>query len=253
MEEAEGYLEKLNSFFLAVGGVDDYAEFAGRALTELGKLVPYDQAAGIFFNSSGKVTDCCLFGIDEKWGYIYKEYYASIQANFHLGMNKDRNKKRYTKEIKQIVWAQLPENEFIKECIGTRGVQFSLDFSLFDNREQSRLVLALDRTEEKPFSDEEVKLINLIAPHLDNMHRKFFLLSGPDGKIIHRMDARIELETLTRREKEVVSCLCEGIPTAEMCKVMNISRSTLYRHIANIYKKLDVNNMQELLVHFLGE
>ena len=54
MEEAEGYLEKLNSFFLAVGGVDDYAEFAGRALTELGKLVPYDQAAGIFLIHPGR-------------------------------------------------------------------------------------------------------------------------------------------------------------------------------------------------------
>ncbi|MDO4340045.1 MAG: helix-turn-helix transcriptional regulator [Eubacteriales bacterium] len=253
MQEMDISLKKLDSFFLAVGAEDDYTQFGTRTLADLKKLVPCEQAAGIFVNASGKVMDCCLIGIDEKWGYIYKEYYASIQENFHLGMKKDRNKKRYAKEIRQIIWAQLPENEFIKECIGARGVQYSLDFSLFDNRGQSRLVLALDRISETPFSEKEIKLLNMLAPHLDNIHRKFFLTSGPERKIARRSDARIEMETLTKREKEVVSCLCEGIPTGDICEIMNISQSTLYRHIANIYKKLDISSMQELLVRFLGK
>ena len=39
--------EKLDSFFLSVGCEDQYEQFAACVLTELGKLIPYDQAAGI--------------------------------------------------------------------------------------------------------------------------------------------------------------------------------------------------------------
>ena len=151
------------------------------------------------------------------------------------------------------MWAELPQNEFIEECIGARGVKYSLDFFLFDNRGQGRLILALDRTKSNPYSDREIKLLNRIVPHLDNLHRKFFLVSGADIKVKRRVDARIEMETLTKREKEIVSGLCEGVSAADMCKLMNISRNTMYRHIANIYKKMNVNNRQELLVRFLGK
>lgn len=249
----ELYLKKLDSFFLSVGEVDNYSQFAARVLSELKKLISYDQGVGIFFNAAGKVTDCYLAGVEEKWGYLYREYYARMQSRFPLGMKKDRSKQRFTRYVQPITWAELPDNEFITDCIGVRGVKHSFDFPLFDNRGQARLALAMDRTRSEPFSKEEVDLLNRIIPHLDNMHRKFFLTSDPDMKISRRKDVLLERGTLTKREKEVVSCLCEGIPLTEVSKVMNISRATVYRHLANIYKKLDINNLQELLVYFLGK
>lgn len=155
--------------------------------------------------------------------------------------------------IRPITWSELPGNEFIADCIGLRGVTYSLDFSLFDNRERIRLVLALDRTRPEPYCEKDVELINHIIPHLDNLHRKFFLKWDPDIKITRRRDALLEMGTLTVREKEVVSCLCEGISPSDICRSMNISKATVYKHIANIYKKLNVNNLQELLVYFLKE
>lgn len=248
----DSYLKKLDSFFLSVGEADSYRQFAVTTLEQLGRLITYDQAVGLFVDASGKMADCYLVGVEERWAYIYKEYYAKIQANFSLGMKKDRAKKKYSMPVEPITWARLPENEFIKECIGPRGVRHSLDFTLFDNWGQSRLVLALDRTRPIPYSPKDVELINRLIPHLDNMHRKFFISSNPDVKM-NRRDALLEMGTLTKREKEVVSCLCDGIPINNICQLMDISRATLYRHMANIYKKLDVNNLQELLVYFLGE
>lgn len=84
------------------------------------------------------------------------------------------------------------------------------------------------------------------------MHRKFFLTSDPDRKIARRKDDLLERAALTKREKEVVSCHCEGIPLTKISEVMDISQTTVYRHLASIYKKLNMNNLQELLVYFLG-
>ncbi|MCI9067720.1 MAG: helix-turn-helix transcriptional regulator [Lachnospiraceae bacterium] len=244
-------LRALDMFFLAVGGVDDYRQFAVTALKELRKLIAFDQAVAVFTDASGKVVDFHLNGVQENWGYAYLEYYARIQAQFSLGMNKERSCRNTQTPIEPITWAELPDNRFIADCIHTRGLRHSLDLPLYDNLGHSRLVLAMDRTRKEPYSERDVDIINLLAPHLNNMHRKFFLISGGNFKINSRKDALMEMGALTKREKEVVSCLCEGAAPADIGEILQISQATAYRHIANIYKKLHVNNLQELLLRFL--
>ena len=250
--DSESFLKKINAFFLDVGEIDDYTRFAAGILEGLRSLISFDQAVGIFVNPAGKVKDCYLIGVSEKWGYTYKEYYAKLQARFPLGMEKDRHRDKHT-FVQPIIWSELPDNEFITDCIRPRGVMHSFDFALFDDRGQIRLVLALDRTRSMPYSEQEVKMLNHMIPHLDNLHRKFFLNADPDVKIVRRKDALMEMRMLTEREKEVVSYLCEGISPTDICGVMKISRATIYKHISNIYKKLNTNNQQELLVYFLKE
>lgn len=241
----------LDTFFLAVGSVDDYRQFAITVLKELRKLIAFDQSVAIFLDVSGKVVDFHLNGVNEKWGYAYMEYYARMQAQFSLGMRKERINQSTEVWIKPIIWSELPDNSFIADCIQTRGLRCSLDLPLYDNLGYSRLVLAMDRTRKELYSERDVDMINLLAPHLNNMHRKFFLVSGGNYKINSRKEALMEMGALTKREKDVVSCLCEGVSPADIGKILHISRATTYRHIANIYKKLHVNNLQELLLRFL--
>ena len=47
LKDSEALLKKLDSFFLAVGEMDDYAQFAVTILKELRTLISYDQAVGI--------------------------------------------------------------------------------------------------------------------------------------------------------------------------------------------------------------
>ena len=58
---------------------------------------------------------------------------------------------------------------------------------------------------------------------------------------------------LTKREQEVVELLCRGLSPAHVSKTLKISVSTAYKHIAHIYKKLNVSSQQELLVKVLGD
>jgi two-component system secretion system response regulator SalR len=53
---------------------------------------------------------------------------------------------------------------------------------------------------------------------------------------------------LTARESEIVSLLCKGIGTTLISRELFISRPTVYRHIANIYSKLGISSLQELMV-----
>lgn len=57
----------------------------------------------------------------------------------------------------------------------------------------------------------------------------------------HQHNAPVEVSELTRREKEVLSLLCEGGEDAAIAKEMGVSRNTLRNHIARVYGKIGVN------------
>lgn len=52
---------------------------------------------------------------------------------------------------------------------------------------------------------------------------------------------------ITKREKEVLLLLARGYNNPHMCEQLEISGNTLKTHLRNIYRKMDVNNRQELL------
>ena len=47
---------------------------------------------------------------------------------------------------------------------------------------------------------------------------------------------------LTKRETDIVRLLTKGMVPAEIGKRLSISVSTVYKHIANIYKKCSISN-----------
>jgi len=54
---------------------------------------------------------------------------------------------------------------------------------------------------------------------------------------------------LTRREKEILQLLAQGLPNQEMAEKLFIAEGTLKRHIANLYQKLGVHNRAQAIQH----
>jgi len=58
------------------------------------------------------------------------------------------------------------------------------------------------------------------------------------------------LEDLTPREKEILDLLLEGSLAKEIAHKLDISISTVDFHRTNIYKKLDIHNIQEVFIKY---
>src|SRR5262249_54229833 len=57
-----------------------------------------------------------------------------------------------------------------------------------------------------------------------------------------RGSAKKEIEKLSRREKEVLDRLAQGIPYKEIADVLSVSIDTVRKHIKGIYGKLNVHS-----------
>ncbi|SHD77549.1 Response regulator containing a CheY-like receiver domain and an HTH DNA-binding domain (fragment) [[Clostridium] ultunense Esp] len=91
-------------------------------------------------------------------------------------------------------------------------------------------------------------ILNLAIPHLNNLHKNFFYQQTSRKGI-----DQISWETtdLTDREIEITNLLCQGLSPGNISKSLCISLSTTNKHIANIYEKMNVSSIQELLVRIL--
>ena len=60
-------------------------------------------------------------------------------------------------------------------------------------------------------------------------------------------ESEISLELLTKREKEVLRWVAEGLTNKEIAAKLEISVRTVEAHRANLMDKLDFDNVQELV------
>ena len=52
---------------------------------------------------------------------------------------------------------------------------------------------------------------------------------------------------LTNKEKEIYYYMCQGMTPVTICKQLNTEVSTVRKQINNLYNKLNINNINELL------
>jgi LuxR family maltose regulon positive regulatory protein len=118
-----------------------------------------------------------------------------------------------------------------------------------------RAVLLADKEDcLRPFLDEGQRLSKLLA-RLRHISPRFIdeILDGYRlrsesslGKI--KQSGRGDLEALSRREREVLKCISEGLSNTEISDKLFISLGTVKWHINNIFSKLDVRSRTQATV-----
>jgi DNA-binding CsgD family transcriptional regulator len=65
---------------------------------------------------------------------------------------------------------------------------------------------------------------------------------------LRRRSKSINLSQLTKREKEVVTEICDGLKYEEIADKLFVSLSAVKKHTYNIYRKLGIKNNRELML-----
>lgn len=101
--------------------------------------------------------------------------------------------------------------------------------------------LSLYRDETRPFTREEIKMMQLMQPHLTRCARLF------RDEVSNRR-ARCETYMLTDKEIAIVECLFAGHGYDEVCEIVHITKNTLKWHMRNIFQKTQVETLAHLIL-----
>jgi len=224
-------------------------EFVASFCDEIQNLCPYDEAMTFFINSNGNVCDQYLVNTSEKWSAMYLEYFHSSED----GRFRIRTEARETEVVFGLLqrdWNKVESADFVPNYIKQRGLNYSVGFPLFDCNGMQRVIIGLDRTRNVRFSEQELELLSLVVPILNNIMKKFYYQELSTSRI-----SQIPWETtkLTAREIEIANLVCQGMKPANISRALYISLPTTYKHLSNIYEKMHVTSRQELLVRLFRQ
>lgn len=216
-------------------------------LEHIGKLVPFQQGLLYLIDANHHLMGHYLKDIEERYNQAYLEYYVDSDDGTYdafADLREDPN----NATINVHDWKKERSSEFIPDFIQDRGLAYSAGFGLFDLHGSIRLVIALDRLQDCPFTNQELYHLKLAVEMLNSSFKKFFY----HGTSWSQIDKDyLKAQNLTPREIEVADFMSQGISPANISNILCISQSTTYKHIAHIYNKLGVSNKQELLVKLL--
>ena len=74
------------------------------------------------------------------------------------------------------------------------------------------------------------------------------LIPALNSRLVHRDEDREKIETLTRRELEVLKLVAKGHFNKEIAIQLNISERTVKNHISSIFRKIDVSDRTQAAV-----
>lgn len=216
-------------------------------LEHIGRLCPFQQGLVYLIDANHHLMGHYLKNIEERYNQAYLEYYVDSDNGTYDAFA-DLREDPDNPTINVHDWKRERSAEFIPDFIKDRGLAHSVGFGLFDLNGSIRLVISLDRTTDVPFTNQELYSLKLAISMLNSSFKKFFY-HGTSWSQIDK--AYLKEQDLTPREIEVADFMSQGISPANISKILCISQSTTYKHIAHIYSKLGVSNKQEFLVKLL--
>lgn len=128
--------------------------------------------------------------------------------------------------------SRLVHTRVYAEWFAPAGVVAELEVGISNSRARTRNFV-LSRTQGADFTDRDVAVLQLVAPHLARIH---------EMQQLRGVVEPAELELLTTREGEVLELVAAGLTNAAIAERLWISPGTVKKHLDNVYAKLGVTN-----------
>ena len=139
-----------------------------------------------------------------------------------------------------------------REVWQPKGLFWGL-FAALVHKDYPLAILGIQREKNSnDFSERDVYIMKTLK---DPLERKFFSLledrSSSDNSGADKILKASVSFGLTKRETEIVSLVCAGKGSDEMCQLLYITHATLSKHLSNIYSKTKVKNRTQLFALFM--
>ncbi len=224
--------------------LDDYAirENAGIDLLD---LLSADYFASYTWDEeTGKFTRPVFLNMSEENLTLYEKYYQ-----FHDPITHKMQLYHRAVSVNEVIEQKdLVNTEFFNDFLYKDGLYYGINIYIYDNGNNNIGDFRIWRSKERDnFGDQELKILDMIAPHFRNAMRNIsFAKHIPPSMDLESISRKMADEYgLTKRELIVARELLGGGNDKVVSEKLVISTATLRTHIQHIYSKATVNSRAE--------
>ncbi|MCR5106445.1 MAG: helix-turn-helix transcriptional regulator [Eubacterium sp.] len=233
---------------------ESVGEMGDTIFKQLQWLVPFDQAIFFLPRENGDIHVVASEGFDDTYIDLYEENYKKYDNASGIKISGNSIVYKDSDIIEEVVFLNSSfYNQFCKPNHIMYGIHVVLSYN---SKYCGEIVLFRDDNtiNATDFGENAEFIMNLLKEHLSIACSRFLekkssqiekvdsdsVFASPEEK--YRV-----MYNLTKRESEVLMLLLEDLSTMEMCDELIISLNTLKKHIANLYKKLEVSSRVQLI------
>ena len=166
--------EKLYEFIVKCGKDHDPYHFTVTIVDGLKEFLDFDSAMIFFLDGNRNLVDQYLYNFNPNWLRIFNEYYSKTEElNGTFAWTAKADEQENEPFISYIRWWDMPDSEFLRDYIKENRINESLSFILYDLNRQPRSVFNFDMKDHKRFKAQDIEVLNVLVPALNNLHENF--------------------------------------------------------------------------------
>ncbi len=237
----------INSILLDLYTVNDLKGVASKTLSVLRLLIPFSKGYFIFLDENHEIDgkSSIFTGFDDQSMESYiRTFYQKDYLQYLYSFTSESS---VYKDSTMIDDSVRTETDFYKFFLKPCSIPFGAGIMLV--RDKKILgVFNLFRGENiGDFSDKDLYILNILKKHLENMVCNALLMEGAGCNGGEAIFKAVEDFALSSRESDVLKLLADGFTNSDISDQMNVSVSTVKKHIYNIFNKAGVNSRTQLL------
>ncbi|MDO5154449.1 MAG: helix-turn-helix transcriptional regulator [Eubacteriales bacterium] len=223
-------------------------------LKQIQWLVPFDHALFFIPRENGEIHVVASEGIEDCYIDLYENNFK--RYDYASGIKIAGNSIVY-KDSDIIEEKVFLSSSFYNQFCRPNHIAYGIHIVIsFEGNYCGEVVLFRDDNTINAidFGENAEFILNLLKEHLSIASSRFLQdkssrIEMVDGNefFASPVEKYRVMYNLTKRESEVLMLLLEDVSTTQMCDELIISLNTLKKHIANLYKKMDVGSRVQLL------
>lgn len=225
-------------FIQEIDGVKEQAIFPDRLLSSLAKLIPSDTICYDEMSADGAKLARSHFPVDavpEDAEAACDRLVHQHPMVSHYFLTRDSRALTASDFVSRRDFKRL---ELYQDCYHRIGWEYQLAVLVPSARSLIRALMF--NRQRRDYSDRDRMVAELIRPHIAQAQ-----LAAQTRSLVHGMVTSVERAAeahhLTRREREVLDLVAEGLTNREIADALFVSDRTVHKHVENLFRKLGVH------------
>ncbi len=240
-------LRALDDLVYFINTASSVPEIQREVLLHLRDLFPYDSATFFLPEKSGGLK---LLGspvavdYDNRLLAEYEEHYQQIDYLLWIFRLSEPLTYRETDIIDDRLRNRSP---FFNEYIRRSGTYYVAGLSVVHQGTLCGAVTLYRTKQRGDFDGRCLAVLSFLQRHLANRLYQLLYPSSADIPDFQASSSRLLENLFTPREREVARLVITGLDTEKIASMLNISPTTVKKHLDNMFKKLGVHSRLELM------
>lgn len=239
----------INKVLLEMYDIREIDAFANRVLRICRMLMPFSKGYFIVFNENGEIASdrSSFLEMEEK---IYENYINSYYEKDYMKYIFDISNHSITYRDTDIMEeAYRKKTEFYREFLRPNNIPYGAGIVLRSEGKNIGILNYFRNNLLGDFSEKDMFILDILKEHLSHMLSRLMTRekNSMKEKTLH-LKKIAAYYGLSKREREVLTYILGGMSNAEIGTFMNISLSTVKKHVYHIFSKMEVSTRTQLRI-----